>query len=67
MTPMSERTVLGSEFSTWANERVGDTCPMCGEGIEYTPLGMKDGQSTHRIECGCTVIETAPVTELNDD
>jgi len=53
--PMSERTVLGSEFATWANEQVGDTCPMCGAEIEYTPLGMEDGQSTHRIECSCTM------------
>lgn len=60
---MSETTVLGSEFSTWASQRVGDTCPMCSDEIEYTPLGMKDGQSQHRIECSCTVIESGPAGE----
>jgi len=57
---MSEMSALGSEFATWASQRVGNACPMCSEEIEYTPLGMKDGQSTHRIECGCTVIESEP-------
>lgn len=63
---MNEDTVLGSEFATWANERVGDTCAMCGEEIEYTPLGMEDGQSTHRIECDCTVIESTPGEERGE-
>jgi len=63
---MSDRSVLGSEFATWANERVGDTCPMCAGEIEYTPLGMAGGQSQHRVECGCTVIESGPAGEVND-
>ena len=63
---MSDRTILGSEFSTGSNGRIGDTCPMCGEGIEYTSLGMENGQSTHRVECGCTVIESVPVGEGDD-
>jgi hypothetical protein len=59
---MSDTTtsILGSEFATWANERVGDRCPLCQTEIEYTPLGMEDGQSTHRVACDCTVIESAP-------
>jgi hypothetical protein len=65
---MSDRTILGSEFATWANARVGDTCPMCGAEIEYTPLGMKDGQSAHRVACGCTAIESKPAgVEEGDD
>jgi len=40
---------------------------MCGEGIEYTPVGVKDGQRTHRIECGRTIIESFPASEANDD
>jgi len=63
---MSEMSALGSEFATWASQRVGDACPVCGEEIEYTPLGMKDGQSTHRIECGCTVIESGPAAAGGD-
>jgi hypothetical protein len=63
---MSDLTSLGSEFATWANARVGDACPMCGVEIEYTPLGMADGQSQHRVECGCTVIESGPTGEVND-
>lgn len=63
---MSDRTILGSEFATWANARVGATCPMCGAEIEYTPLGMADGQSQHRLECDCTVIESGAASEVND-
>lgn len=63
---MSERSILGAEFATWANERVDNTCPMCGDVIEYTPLGMEDGQSRHRIECDCTVIEAGPPGKVGD-
>lgn len=64
---MGEQTILGSEFATWASDRVGDRCPMCGEEIEYTPLGMEDGQSKHRVECECTVIESAPNAGETDE
>lgn len=64
---MSSGTVLGSEFATWASERVDDTCPLCGEKIGYTPLGMEDGQSRHRVECGCTVIESGATGGEDDE
>lgn len=50
-------TSLGSELSVWMNDRDGDTCISCGGTIEYSALGMDHGQSGHRIECDCTVIE----------
>jgi hypothetical protein len=60
-------TILGAEFATWANFRVGDTCTLCGGEIECTPLGMADGQSRHQIACDCTVIESGPASDVNDD
>lgn len=51
---------LGSEFVTWAQERAGKTCVICGSDVEYTPEGMEDGQSTHSLECGCTRMYVGP-------
>lgn len=42
----------------WANALVGTTCLRCEEEINYIPLGMTEGRSEHRIECGCTLIES---------
>lgn len=55
------RSILGAEFSSWINQHLGNTCPLCGGEISYTPVGMAEGQSQHRVECDCTVIESGPV------
>ena len=55
---MSDLTSLGHEFTTWISERVGDTCPSCQSELEYRTTGIEDGQSTHRVECDCTFIQT---------
>lgn len=48
--------VLDVDLLNQANEWVGKRCLRCGNEVEYTSLGTTEGQSEHRIECGCTVI-----------
>lgn len=60
---MSEQTsaddsLLDIDFLDWANEWVGKKCLRCDSEITYTSMGMVDGQSQHRVECDCVVIET---------
>lgn len=50
--------VLDVELVNWANPIVGETCLLCEEEVVSVPLGGAEGESAHRIECGCTVIES---------
>lgn len=52
--------ILDVDLVNWANARVGTECLRCETEIEYYPLGTTEGQSEHRIECGCTVIHSKP-------
>lgn len=52
--------VLDVDLVDWANERVGTECLRCETDIEYVPLGAEEGRTEHRIECGCTMIHSAP-------
>ncbi len=59
---MSEQSldgcVLDVDFLDWANDWVGKHCLRCETEITYHSLGMTAGQSEHRLECDCTVIES---------
>ena len=50
--------VLDVALVDWANALVGTRCLRCEDEITYVPLGVTDGRSKHRIECGCTIIES---------
>lgn len=52
--------ILDVDLVDWANARVGTECLRCETEIKYYPLGTTEGQSEHRIECGCTIIHSTP-------
>lgn len=55
---LDDGCILAVDLLNWANEYVGKRCLNCGTAVRYTSLGMVDGQSEHRLECECTVIES---------
>lgn len=56
--PRDQGGLLGVDLLNWANHRVGKQCIRCETEITHIPLGQSDGENTHRIECGCTVIQS---------
>lgn len=54
-----DTTLPEVDFLNWANDWVGKECLRCETEVTYTSQGMASGQSQHRIECDCTVIESA--------
>lgn len=57
--PPDDEVVLSVELLDWANQLVGLTCVRCEDEIKFVPLSTEEGHSEHRIECGCTVIQSS--------
>ena len=53
-----DTTLPEVDFLNWANDWVGKQCLRCESEVRYVSKGMEAGQSQHRIECACTVIES---------
>jgi len=66
MAQSSQDTLPDVDFLNWANDWVGKTCLRCESEMTYVSKGMAGGQSQHRIECDCSVIESSAKPEWVD-